>query len=230
MQFSEEDKKTILEAVALFETLRKEYPDVRIIDLSLLYSVLGREHIALIKRILAISPKVYGFKGEYHGISVVPHDLVMIQRQYVPKTKRTISTGIHFLPRPVYCAYQKMNRAMLRDIGRKVLIESGYRSSAYQLVIFLEYLITLEFDIKKTLHRVALPGYSEHGASKRQALDFITIKEGKAPLPSFEKTKEYKWLLEHAHEFGFHLSYPKKNKQGIMFEPWHWHYEKPENL
>jgi len=228
MEFSSEDKNKIIESVALFETLRKEYPHVRIIDLSLLYSVLPKEHIALVKRILAISPKQYGFKGEYHGITEVPLDLVIVRRQYVPKTKKTISTGTHFLPRAAYAAYHEMNRAMLRDIDRKVFIESGYRSCAYQLIIFLEYLISSGFDLRKTLKRVALPGYSEHGASKRQAVDFITIKEGKGKLPDFEKTKEYHWLIEYGNEFGFHLSYPKKNKLGIMFEPWHWHYERPK--
>lgn len=229
MPFSDEEKELIIESLALFEVLRREYEHLRTVDFSLLYSVLKKEHIACMKRILALSPRVYGFKGEYYGISEVPSDLVVIRRQYVPKTKKTVSMGTHFLPRASYTAYHDMNRAMLRDIGRKVFIESGYRSSAYQLIIFLEYLIASEFDVKKTLKRVALPGYSEHGAPKQQAIDFVTIKERGKILPPFEKTPEYQWLLLRAHEFGFTLSYPKNNKLGVMFEPWHWHYEKPRN-
>ena len=220
----------ILESATLFGALQREHPHMRIADFSLLYSVLSHAHISLIKRLLAVSPRSYGFKGKYHGICEVPSDLVMIRRQYLPKTKKTISTGTHFLSRATYNAYHEMNRAMLRDTRKKVLIESGYRSCAYQLILFLEHLIASDFDMQKTLKRVAFPGYSEHGDPRRQAVDFITIKESQCiTLPKFEKTKEYEWLLEHASEFGFHLSYPKKNTLGVMFEPWHWHFEKSDD-
>ena len=43
----------------------------------------------------------------------------------------------------------------------------------------------------------------------------------------FEKLPEYQWLLINAKNFGFVLSYPKDSKDGIVFEPWHWRYEKP---
>lgn len=35
--------------------------------------------------------------------------------------------------------------------------------------------------------------------------------------PSFE------WLKEHAHDYGFILSYPKGNEH-YMYEPWHWRF------
>lgn len=231
MEFSEKEKEIITESIAFFDVLKREHTHVRTMDFSLLYSVLPKAHLTLSKRILALSPKSYGFRGEYHGINEVPSNLVMIQRQYLPKAKRTISIGTHFLPRVVYNAYNKMNRAMLREIDKKVLIESGYRSPAYQFVIFLEQLIKLEFDIQKSLKRVALPGYSEHGNPKCQAVDFVTIPEDNTALSSkFEKTREYQWLLERASCFGFHLSYPKNNKLGVMFEPWHWRFEKRDDF
>ncbi len=42
----------------------------------------------------------------------------------------------------------------------------------------------------------------------------------------FVNTQEYKWLLKNANKYGFYLSYPENNLDGITFEPWHWHYEK----
>lgn len=230
MEFFQKEKEMIVESVTFFNVLRKEHPNVRTMDFSLLYSVLPKDHLTLSKRILALSPKSYGFRGEYHGINEVPSDLVVIRRQYFPKAKKTVSIGTHFLPRVVYNAYHKMNRAMLREIDKKVFIESGYRSPAYQFVVFLEQLVESEFDIEKTLKRVALPGYSEHGNSKCQAVDFVAIQENDNVLSmKFEKTKEYQWLLERAPCFGFHLSYPRNNKIGVMFEPWHWRFEKPDN-
>ncbi|MSU66308.1 MAG: hypothetical protein EXS38_09455 [Opitutus sp.] len=39
---------------------------------------------------------------------------------------------------------------------------------------------------------------------------------------AFENTREFAWLACHARRFGFHLSYPKSNAAGIVYEPWHW--------
>ena len=42
----------------------------------------------------------------------------------------------------------------------------------------------------------------------------------------FVSTKEFSWLLEHAHEYGFILRYPenKTDITGVMYEPWHWRF------
>jgi D-alanyl-D-alanine carboxypeptidase len=47
--------------------------------------------------------------------------------------------------------------------------------------------------------------------------------ELKAGLSGFDKTQGFTWLKEHAHEYGFILSYPKGNGH-FIFEPWHWRY------
>ncbi|MBQ9083897.1 MAG: M15 family metallopeptidase [Clostridia bacterium] len=43
---------------------------------------------------------------------------------------------------------------------------------------------------------------------------------------SFEKTKQFAWLQEHAAEYGFILRYAKDKVEqtGIMYEPWHYRY------
>ena len=38
----------------------------------------------------------------------------------------------------------------------------------------------------------------------------------------FENTNAYKWLTSHAQDFGFELSFPPNNLQGVSYEPWHW--------
>ncbi len=137
------------------------------------------------------------------GIKKVPRNLVTIKDQYLPK--------------PVLSAFWKMHENLYMDTGKKLKIFSGYRSPAYQAIIFLKCLKENNFDFLRTAKRVAFPGYSEHGDPKKQAIDFaFTI--------SFEKTREYKWLLQNANKYGFFLSYPKDNKDGIMFEPWHWRF------
>ena len=47
--------------------------------------------------------------------------------------------------------------------------------------------------------------------------------------PCFGETKEGRWVAEHAHEFGFILSYPQgaRERTGYAYEPWHLRYVGP---
>lgn len=63
-------------------------------------------------------------------------------------------------------------------------------------------------------------GYSEHQLGT--TVDLTTSLIGGA-YNSFKDTKEYRWLLENAHAYGFILSYPEGNSFYI-FEPWHWRF------
>ncbi|HEX3038533.1 MAG TPA: M15 family metallopeptidase [Oscillospiraceae bacterium] len=65
---------------------------------------------------------------------------------------------------------------------------------------------------------VALPGYSEHHTGLAMDLNGV--------LPSFDTTKEFAWLQQHAADYGFILRYPKdkENITKIIYEPWHYRY------
>ena len=39
---------------------------------------------------------------------------------------------------------------------------------------------------------------------------------------SFEKTRAFPWLRDNAGAHGFVMSYPRDNRHGIVYEPWHW--------
>ena len=67
----------------------------------------------------------------------------------------------------------------------------------------------------------ARPGYSEH-----QSGLVVDIDNGKVPYTSFETTKEYTWMVDHAYQFGFILRYPKGTDAitGYQFEAWHYRY------
>ena len=93
--------------------------------------------------------------------------------------------------------------------------------------LFVFYLSNHDYSIRETVKFVALPGYSEHGAPKCQAIDFINAEgiNGEENAADFENLEENKWLLANARRFGFVLSYPKNAPSGITYEPWHWHYE-----
>lgn len=95
---------------------------------------------------------------------------------------------------------------------------SGYRSHDYQLGIF-ERKLSRGLAIEQILTVNAAPGYSEHHGG--HALD-IGCPDEPAAEESFERTRAFAWLRDNAGEFDFHMSYPRDNPHGIVYEPWHW--------
>ena len=70
---------------------------------------------------------------------------------------------------------------------------------------------------------VAVPGTSEHHLGL--AVDLVSSEHVKLDEEA-EKTKGYKWLVAHCHEYGFILRYPNGATKitGIIYEPWHFRY------
>ena len=205
---------------------RKEKGRAPLMSFEELYSGLGAEERGFLDRIRAIDPKKsFGFKGTYLGSSQEGVRFKRLKGQWILKGARKEKLDPQYLPEEVYKVYKAMMKAMKKGLGRKLLVESGYRSAAYQLYTFLYYLPKHRYSLRETASWVALPGYSEHGAPERQAIDFINEEgiNGEDNVEEFEQLPEYHWLLAHAHEFGFELSYPRGGK-GITFEPWHWRY------
>jgi D-alanyl-D-alanine carboxypeptidase len=95
---------------------------------------------------------------------------------------------------------------------------SAFRSVARQARIIRRKLAAGQ-TIEDILRVNAVPGCSEHHTGR--ALDFGT--PGHLQLQSsFSRTRAFRWLKRHAARFGFYLSYPRNNRQGIAYEPWHW--------
>jgi len=71
----------------------------------------------------------------------------------------------------------------------------------------------------------AAPSYSEHHSE--HAID-ITSPGYAALEEEFERSPAFAWLQRRAGEFGFTLSYPRGNRHGIAYEPWHWCWSRRE--
>lgn len=126
-----------------------------------------------------------------------------------------------WLTRSAARAWQAMRRAAAAE---QIALDaiSGYRSHAYQLGIF-ERKLARGQSVRQILTVNAAPGYSEHHSGN--ALDIGTPGEPPAE-ESFETTAAFAWLNDHAGRFGFHLSYPRDNPHGIVYEPWHWRHRR----
>ncbi|MFH0834499.1 MAG: D-alanyl-D-alanine carboxypeptidase family protein [Patescibacteria group bacterium] len=196
------------------------------------------------QKVLAIPAADLGFKGKYFGLAM-PDDLVQIPSKVFDVKnglKGLYETEIQYYPKNALADFEKMNAALEKALGKKIWIDSGYRSPGKQAYLFFKYLGDPEdgnnFSLKENAKWIALPGYSEHGSSTTPAFDFaldggdsifekpngeeMSSEESQAYL---ETTPEYKWLLANAAQYHFFLSYPRENPDGVNFEPWHWHWE-----
>jgi D-alanyl-D-alanine carboxypeptidase len=114
-------------------------------------------------------------------------------------------------------AWGKMQAAAAMD-GLTLLPLSAFRSVARQTAIIRRKLARGD-RITDILRVSAVPGCSEHHTGR--ALDLGSPGHLKLEV-SFARTREFRWLRRHAAKFGFRLSYPRGNPQGIAYEPWHW--------
>jgi len=117
-------------------------------------------------------------------------------------------------------------QAMVREAGTKgvrLVPISAFRSIKEQEQLFF----TVGAQRNQTpAERAALsapPGHSEHHTGYA-----VDIGDGNVPAtnlePIFDKTKAYQWLQANAARFGFEMSFPKDNIQGVSYEPWHWRF------
>ena len=131
-------------------------------------------------------------------------------------------------------AFLEMQKAAAAD-GVTVWMQSGYRSVKYQTSLYerkTKYYLDKGYDNAAAREKAAAvvnpPGYSEHNcglAADLNSPEHTGLDEG------FEKTAAFRWLCEHAGDYGFILRYPKdaEDKTEIIYEPWHWRYVGVEN-
>jgi zinc D-Ala-D-Ala carboxypeptidase len=102
--------------------------------------------------------------------------------------------------------------------GETLQLVSAFRSVDYQRQI-IERKLSGGQSWDQILRVSALPGYSEHHTGR--TID-ITTPDCKPLAEEFENTTAFRWLANHAGEFGFTMTYPRNNTFGITYEPWHW--------
>jgi D-alanyl-D-alanine carboxypeptidase len=114
-------------------------------------------------------------------------------------------------------AWEAMRAAADKD-GETLQLVSAFRSVDYQRGIIERKRVAGQ-SWEKILRVSALPGYSEHHTGR--TID-VTTPGSEALEEVFESTSAFRWLQRRAGEFGFTMTYPRGNKFGIAYEPWHW--------
>ncbi|MBW2449567.1 MAG: M15 family metallopeptidase [Deltaproteobacteria bacterium] len=164
---------------------------------------------------MAKSEKLFFIKTMKEKTKLLP---VLEERDLVIIVDNRREFSLH----PLAAREWKRMKEKAKGEGVDLQIVSAFRSIARQAEI-------IEEKRKKGIQEAEIfrvsapPGFSEHHSGR--AIDINT--EGYEPLEEdFENSKAFMWLLKHAARFGFRLSYPRKNKYYIAYEPWHWFHER----
>lgn len=152
-------------------------------------------------------------------------ELGLIQRSLISPSDDQYSQQFVRVHKVLYKSFEKMKAYVLQKTGQKLSIVSGYRSPAYQTLIFLRELYLAHYDSAQAQTVSKMPLESEHCIFPFHAIDLALHGDNentKEVNASFGETAAYRCLIDSAPSFGFSLSYPKDNTKNTIYEPWHW--------
>lgn len=162
-------------------------------------------------------------EAAWHQLGITADHLAACRLPAYPEATRLVDAGCDLFGRPqqmtrtTLAAWSAM-RAAARNDSIELQLVSAYRSVAYQCDV-IERKLAAGRSIDEILRVNAPPGHSEHHTGR--ALD-LTSPGVEALTEAFETTDAFSWLSRRAEAFGFALSYPRDNPEGIDYEPWHW--------
>ena len=141
---------------------------------------------------------------------------------YIPKNLESISlkyaNNDKYLQKEAKEAFEKLS-SDASDLGYRIIAVSAYRDYSYQNELFNYYVKEKGLDYALTCS--AKPGHSEHQTGLA-----VDVEGENKDYDQFEQTKEFDWIKDNAHNYGFILRYPKGKEHitGFKYEPWHYRY------
>ncbi|MBN2443912.1 MAG: M15 family metallopeptidase [Spirochaetales bacterium] len=171
-----------------------------------------KEFLESIKAVIALPPEFLFLVDKQHslGEAYEPEDLENLQHYSIKTTKKSLTLRSVILD----------DLTTMIDAAKKenidLVIASAYRSYTYQAQVYGYWVKQLGEE--QADRESAKPGHSQHQLGT--TLDFYPIDD------SFAQTDESEWLLMHASDYGFSLSYPEgyEDVTGYKYEPWHYRY------
>ena len=145
-----------------------------------------------------------------------------LNKDYIPKDLETISITFSYndkrLRKIAKEAFEKLSYdASL--LGYRIIATSAYRDYNYQSELFSYY-------VKRNGIDYALMCSAKEGHSEHQTGLAVDVEGSNFDYDNFEDSKEFNWMLNNAHKYGFILRYPKGKEDitGFKYEPWHYRY------
>ena len=138
-------------------------------------------------------------------------DIENVSLQYSYSGQSAASIGIE--------NFALMRQDVMDELGVHLMVNSSYRPYSDQEEIYNDF---KNVSLKYADSYAARPGYSEHQTGL--AID-VTSLENKT-INEFKVSKEYEWLKNNCHKYGFILRYPenKEHITGYNTESWHFRY------
>ena len=140
----------------------------------------------------------------------IPNDLKQLNLEYSCKNK--------YLRKIAKINFEKMAEDAKKE-GFNIIVVSAYRSYDYQNNLYNNYVKEKGFYYADMAS--ARAGHSEHQTGLA-----VDIADLSLDYDNFEYTKEFNWVKNNAHKYGFILRYPKAmfHITGFKYEPWHYRY------
>lgn len=154
--------------------------------------------------------------------TVLVNKYYYLEEDYEPDNLETISKVYALAGMKLVSPAKNAFEEMCKDASKedlKIVAMSAYRSYEYQIDLYARY--ERQDGKDKADSYSGRPGHSEHQTGL--AVDVYNEEE---TYTNFENTKEFNWMQEHAHEYGFILRFPKDkvNETGYVYESWHYRY------
>lgn len=169
--------------------------------------------------LLALVNHEYSLSPDYR-----PDDLVLLGDTFPSAVTRGYPTQVRSV---IIAPLQEMIAAMHTEELRPFIV-SGFRGYYDQSAARQKW----AEQFPEWAHNIsARPGHSEHQLGT--TVDFSTpdlpAMVGEEFIefhPAFASSREGQWLAEHAHEYGFTMSYPDDRYEatGFNYEPWHFRF------
>ena len=210
---------------------RKVTPRRRSKSVAIIGSVIGLGVIsafALLWSLTTAPPKVSNVVTTVPATSnrPIPENILLKHFAYPeasPKDLQPINSDRRFKLRKAAARQFDAMSASARASGVVIVPISGFRTVKDQQHLFFDVKAQRGQTATKRAEVSAPPGYSEHHTGYA-----VDIGDSRSPATNlstnFEKTRAYKWLSANAARYSFELSFPKNNRQGVSYEPWHWRY------
>lgn len=153
---------------------------------------------------------------------VLVNKFYYLDKNYVPKNLTKISSYFssseRYLIDVAKISFEYLAKKA-KDDGYTIRVVSAYRSYDYQTNLYNNYVKS--DGVKNADKYSARPGFSEHQTGLA-----IDVDNKNSNFNNFENTKEFTWMQENAHKYGFILRYPKDKESitGYIYEPWHYRY------
>ena len=161
------------------------------------------------------------YNNEYKD-TVLVNKYSAITKEYKPENLRMIDKNywngydVQQAASVAADAFEQMAKDAEEE-GLYILANSSYRSYEDQEKIYNDYRII--YGEAYALNYAAKPGFSEHQTG-------LVIDIAAKNSNIFANSKEYSWVKENAHKYGFIERYPKdkENITGYKYESWHYRY------